>query len=116
LINLGIINDIPPNSKSSEVKQYIEKRKTQTVQAPKYIADLFEVLVGALHIDNQYHFVKTNSELLKLLTKHIFDKAALSQSVERFEVINECLQTLSLIARKYSYLDGFIHNPRSIYK
>ncbi|ORX76531.1 ribonuclease III [Anaeromyces robustus] len=122
LIKLNLIDDIPfHSSEAAGCKQYITKRKNSSnsstdVPAPKYIADLFEVLVGAIHIDNHYHFKKSNHELSQLLIEHIFKHNSLNQSVIKFEVINDCLNYIVMVGRRYVHLYGFINNPKAVYR
>jgi len=121
LIKLELIDDIPfHSSEAAGCKQYITKRKNGSSSidepAPKYIADLFEVLVGAIHIDNHYYFKKTNYELSQLLIDHIFKHNSLNQTVVKFEVINECLNNIVMVGRKYVHLNGFINNPKAVYR
>ncbi|ORX52934.1 ribonuclease III [Piromyces finnis] len=118
IYNFGLIECLPfPPSTKKEIDKFIEMKSVhKDFPFHKNIADLFEVFVGAIHIDNGYQFEKTNEELVDFLTKHIFQHSAQNQSIERFEVINEIIEILSVIGRKYSHLEGFLRNPKSVYQ
>ncbi|OUM64878.1 hypothetical protein PIROE2DRAFT_60406 [Piromyces sp. E2] len=114
----GLVDCLPfPVSTRKEIETYREMKKTHPdFPFPKNIADLFEVFVGAIHIDNCYQFEKTNSELIDLLVKNIFHRTEQNQSIEKFEIINEVIEVLSYIGRDFSHFDGFLKNPKSLYQ
>ena len=116
--DFGLIDCLPfPASTKKEIENYREMKKNHSdYPYPKNIADLFEVFVGAVHIDNNYQFEKTNEELLDLLSNQIFHSSEQNKSIEKFEVINGIIEILSDIGRDFSRYDGFLKNPKSVYQ
>ncbi|ORX65397.1 hypothetical protein BCR32DRAFT_250662 [Anaeromyces robustus] len=106
LINLDIFDKIDADSKLK--KEYKNIKRSKNVEnLPKYLSEMFEVLIGSILIDNNYKFGITNFELIKLLKEKLYD--SLEEKRNKFVAINRCIELIqSVLKENYERSKGAI--------
>jgi len=80
-----------------KTKRSLDKN-TGSFNIPKYFSEIFEVLVGAVFIDNKYNFGKTNFELIDILESKLYD--SLEEQKIQFTAINQCIELIQSILKE----------------
>jgi len=87
-------------SEYKKAKQTIKlKQSSNNENYPKYLSEIFEVLIGSILIDNKYHFGRTNLELVNLLRDKLYK--TLDERKEMFNIINNCIELIQSILKEH---------------
>ena len=73
-------------------------KNADSMNLPKYFSEIFEVLVGAIFIDNKYNFGITNFELFRVLNKQLY--GTLEKQKNQFNAINNCIELIQGILKE----------------
>ncbi len=80
-----------------EYKKAKHSKKSENL--PKYLSEMFEVLIGSMLIDNKYHFGRTNFLLVGLLEEKLYK--TLDKKKDMFKVINHCIELIQGILKEH---------------